>query len=369
MEGNLLQELLYESLAREKVWGTPVDFSQAREIALQMYTFRDDVFGIYAYQGAPVTVDSIVRDAFVNGNLADLVSQASGQGMAIQYVKISWNETMQGGRYYITDLVVGVVAKPTRDFNTGPAYLIDALKAVWWYDQLISKLYMPWKSWLLLTPTQTGTYHSWTWEAVSGTWGKSAPLGQPIPEPPSIDEVKSHFINDGKVAEGLGEFAKKMLDEGYTVTLLGYRVQICYERSPHMQFGYYHYYQYRTHTRLSVDFTTQPEITELEVVRLVPLFVWGAIAIAIIIIAAYLGASAYQFLNNMSTQTETYEKWGWVQNPETGEWEYKITEQGTKTGPPEWWSYVIPIVVIGVAVVGAVLVIPPIVRAFRPEKE
>jgi len=360
---------LYESLAQEKVWGTPVPVTQFREIGLQMYTFRDDFFGISAYQGAPVTVDSIVRDAFVNGNLADLVNQASGQGMAIQYVRISWNETMQGGKYYITDLVVGVVAKVARDFNTGPAYLIDALKAVWWYNQLISKMYMPWKSWLLLTPSQTGTYHSWTWEAVSSTWFKSAPLQNPIPDPPAIEEVKSHFINDGHVSEGLGEFAKKMLDEGYTVTLLGYRTQICYERSPEIRVGYYHQYIYRTHTRLSVDFTTTPELAELGEVRLIVPFVWLCIGIAILIIATALGVAVYEFLHNLSTQTETYEKWGWVQNPETGEWEYKITEKGEKTGPPEWWSYVIPIAVIGVAVVGAVLVIPPIISAFRPERE
>ncbi|GAI00322.1 unnamed protein product, partial [marine sediment metagenome] len=77
-----------------------------------------------------MTVDAATRDAFVNGALEDLQTQAWGQGMEIQYILITWNETAEGGNYYITDLVVGVVAKVKRDFDTGPDYLINALKAI-----------------------------------------------------------------------------------------------------------------------------------------------------------------------------------------------------------------------------------------------
>lgn len=349
----------------KKEAGAPVDFSQGREINLQMYTFRDDIIGLYAYQGAPVTVDKATRDAFVNGNLVDIINQAAGQGMQIQYVRVTWNEEARGNNYYITDLVVGVVAKVTRDYNTGPAYLIDALQAIGWYNQLISRLHMPWKSWLLLQSTRTTNFTRWVWEARSGVWSRQTLIALPIPDPPPVDEVAAHFVTDGNVDEALGAFVRKALDDGYTITLLGYRVQICYERSNEIREGLKHGYNYRTHTRLSVEFTTNPELGTMTKRSLViPLFVWGAVAIAILM----LGAAAYAFLTNLSTETETYENWGWVQNPETGKWEYRVVSRGTKTGPPEWWGGVVTTISIVAILVGAVIVVPKLL-SLRREKE
>lgn len=335
----------------KKEAGTPVDFSQGREIDLQMYTFRDDIIGLYAYQGVPATIDRETRNAFVNGNLADILNQAAGQGMNIEYIRITWNETAQGNNYYITDLVVGVVAKVTRDYNTGPAYLIDALKAIGWYNQLISKLSMPWQSWLLLQTTRTTPFTRWVWEAKSDVWGKSAGIGQPIPDPPPVSEVRGHFVDDGNVDEAIGAFVRRALDDGYTLTILSYKVDICYERVYYVYQGM-HGYSYRTHTRLSIDFTTGTELGAMAKRSFaIPLFVWAAVAIAIIILAA----GGFFALQNLTTETETWQKWGWVQNPETGDWEYKVVEEGTKTGPPEYWGTVLT--AIGVVSVLALTVI------------
>ena len=351
-----------------KETGTTVDFANSREIDLQMYTFQNDVFGLYAYQSVPVTVDATTRNNFANGNLADLQNQANGQGMPIQYIRISWNETQQGSNFYITDLVVGVVSRVTRDFNTGPAYLLDALKAIWWFNQLISKVSMPWKAWLLLQPpNRTESFSRWNWDAVSATWYRSARIGQPIPDPPATSEVISRFISDGQVSVALGKFVQEIVDNGFQCTVLSYNVQVCYQRSPEIRQpgGYVHGYEYKTHTRLSVDFQTTSE-------ALVPFFtpiviIAIAKAIALIIAATAIGAAIYFALQNLTTTEKSYEKWDWVRNPDTGGWEWKPVETGSEKGPPDWWGSVITIVgVVGVIAV-AVLVIPRLIPPRKPK--
>ena len=360
------------ALAMVKETGTPVDFTQSREINLQTYTFRDDVFGLYAYQGAPVTVDAATRDAFVNGALADLQTQASNQGMPIQYIIISWNKTQQNGMYYITDLVVGVVAKVARDFNTGPAYLIDALKAVGWFNQMVSKMVMPWQSWLLLTATQNVAYHSWYWEAVSGIWKIGAPLGQPIPDPPSIDEVKNAVTNE--IDAALGEFVRNLIDKGFTPTILGYRVQVCYQRSAEIIWPPYatHHYQYRTHIRFSWDFITDPEYTVEDALFVITsTFIYGLILLIGGLIIA--GVAVYTFLNNITTERSGFVEYDVLRDAEgnpildpEGNPIIVPTKEGWKEGPPEWWADVIPTVVLGaLIIIGAVIVVPPIIRSFR----
>lgn len=343
-----------------KETGTPVDFTSARAIDLQRYTFRDDIIGIYAYQSAPVTVDVPIRDGFLNGNLQDLLVQASGQGMDIQYVRITWNETAYGNKYYITDLAVGVVAKIARDFNTGPAYLIDALKAVSWYNQLASKVTLPWNSWLLLQPpAQNESFKRWNWEAISAAWWETAPIDQPIPDPPLVEEVNSHFLSDGKVSEALGTFIQEIVDQGYTCAILRYKTQVCYERSPEIIHppGYYHGYEYKTHTRLSVDFQTTAE----SLLPVFPPLVIAAIGLAIALIIGSVGI--YYALRNLTTQEKSYEKWSWVYNPNTGQWEWMPVETGTEKGAPEWWGTVLTAVGVVSVVILAAVILPRVLPA------
>jgi hypothetical protein len=363
------------SLSMVKEAGTPVDFTKAREVGLGAYTFREDIFGIYAYQGEPVTVSGATRDAFVNGALGDLQNQAAGQGMEIKYILITWNEVKDGeGNYYITDLVVGVVARVTRDYNTGPAYLVDSLKAVWWFNQMVAGMVMPWKSWLLLNATQDKYYHNWYWEAVSKPWKEEVPLHEPIPGPPSVDEAKIAITGEANAA--LGTFTTKLIDNGYTPTIFGRRVQVCYQMSPEYVTRWAtHGRVYRTHVRFSWDFVTDPEFT-VEDGRLLPGFITAAFIIKLILVVGGLvitGVSVYTFLNNVTTERSGYVIWDVLRdaegNPvydEEGNPIMVPKEQGWSEGPPEWWGGVLKTLVIiaGVGIV-AVIVIPPIIGAFR----
>ena len=336
-----------------KETGTPVDFSKGKSIDTQTFVFQNITFGVYAYQYAPITVDSATRNSFANGNLGDITNELAGHGMQLQYIRLSWNETVSGNGYYITDLVVGLVVKVTGILNTGPAYAIDALKKVGWFNQMISKLNMPWQAWELLFEPATRPLNRFDWDARANTL-ESAGV-------PSADDVRNHFIADGHVDEALGKFVKKMVDSGYATTIIGYKVYVGFEQESDIWGGTDYY---RAHTRLSVDFTTNPDVPLSalgEVKALIPPLIIVAIGLAITLI---IGAVAvYNWLNNLSTQrTDTY---GWVQNPNNGQWEWKVT--GSETKPPEWWGSVFTIIGIAIVAVGAIILLPRILPKKKQE--
>lgn len=197
------------------------------------------------------------------------------------------------------------------------------------------------------------TKNVWTWEAVSSTWRITKSMTPP--SPPSDEEIRLRFESDGKVAEAMGEFVQRMLDEGYEVTLLGYSTEITKQfiRSGHTG-GYIDHYwkEYKTHTKLIVEFRSNPECF----LTASPLVITaGAIyaigkAIAIIIVAA----GVWYALQNLTTTKKTYEKYGWVQNPDTGEWEWQVVEEITETKPPTeaWIGIVIIAIFLLIAIFG-----------------
>jgi len=358
-----------------KETGIPVDFTKGKVLNLQVRLFRGDVFGVYAYQESPIVVDATTRNVLLNGDLLDLQTQATGQGMEIQYIRISWNETQTtSGEYRITDFVVGVAAKVIRDFNTGPAYLIDALKAVDWFNQIVSKMVMPWKAWLLLTATRTIAYKTCQETSVSDWITVSVRKGTPIPDLPNAETVKAQILQEGHFNEGLGAFAIALLDEGYTITLLGYNLQVCFERTPPMGFGVWYWgYRYRLHVKFSWDFTSDPDFTiSSSVTKLLPGFITAAFIFKIILIVGGLivvGIVAY----NLTHRESGYIIWEVLRdaegNPmfdENGDPIMVPAEQGWETGPPDWWEDVIKTAVLGgVLIAGLVIVVPEIIKSLR----
>lgn len=343
---------------QKKEAGTQVDFGQAREIKLNYYTFQNDNFGVLGTQISPVTVSATVRDAFLNGNLGDIQAQATGQGMNAPYMLITWNETQQANGYLVTDLVIGLVGRPIRDYNTGPSFLMDSAKAIPWFNNFIKAFGINWKAWLLLTAPlhtpsgNTENIQSWTWDGTSASWYESAPIGSPIPDPPATTEVNQHFVTDGRVSDAIGLFVQQILDKGYTVTVLGYSTSICYAKSNevHPPGSYTHYYEYKTHTRLTVDYQTNAPVWVQQAGTLNPfvLTAWMIIAIGIAIAAVAVGVGGYFALQNLTKTEKSYEEWGWVLNPNTGVWEWRIVKSGKESGPPDWFAWVIPVVALGI---------------------
>ena len=170
---------------------------------------------------------------------------------------------------------------------------------------------------------------------------------------------------------------RKLIDEGFTPTILGYRVQVCYERSPELISAPWktHYYRYRTHIRFSWDFITDPEYT-VEDAKLLPGFITAAFILKLVALIGGLiivGVSWSIYVDNMSTERSGYVEYEVLRDAEgnpiyddEGNPIIVPTKEGWKEGPPEWWADVIPTVVLGaLIIVGAFIVVPPIIRSFR----
>lgn len=356
--------------SQRKQRGIIQDFSGNVEIELQRYTFREDIFGIYAYQREPVTVDATIRNALLSGDMANVENDVWGQGMALRYAQITWNETQQGDKYYITDFAVGVVVKANRDYNTGPAYLIDVLHKIPWLAQFTIKIEpFPWKAWKLLTPTRNVAYNHWVYESESPSITVNRAIIVPLPDLPTAESVKTTMLTQGRINEALGTFTTKMLEKGFSVTFPAnsYGIDICFEKTPDVVdlIPITHSYTYRVHVRFWWDFSTNPEFTTDEAKNVSALWVQLAVAAVILIILA-VGAS-YAIANATSTHTE-YTKFEVLRdangNPildQNGNPIIYASEKGSSQTPADFMAWVIPAVVLigaGVAAFGIYQILP-----------
>ncbi len=336
---------------------------QANTLPLKAITFRDDVFGLYAYQGNPVTVTTAVRDAFMNGALSEIQDESWGQGMQIIYGKISWNETQNANGYYITDLVVGLVARVTRDFNTGPNYLINSANKIGWFNQFTKNMSMPWKAWNLEQQTRNEIpYHVLRETMNSPVLDFYVPILRPVPDLPSIEPVKAGISSDDTVAKVIGEFTRQMIDNGITPTVLAYKVDVALQRTPdglQPWQPWNHGYQVTFFVRVSIFFTANPDFTTLSQTGklfVVPLAVW-------IILAIGAAIALVVVVNNMTHTRSEYTKWDVLRdkdgNPildQNGNPIIVPTESGSKEGPPDWWSGIIQNVVIAGLIIGGIII-------------
>lgn len=337
------------STPQRKEVGTVVEFHNAVEIKdLQRISFVGDVVGLLAYQGLPITVTQSVRDTLFNGDINNVKLQIDGQGMTARYAVISWNETLNNGQYLITDFRVGVVVDTVREYNTGPAYMIDALKAVPWLKQIMDKMSLPWKAWQLLVPTARNVvYHQFVEELHSEEKWITALIGSPLPPMPTSSEVKAVIESQANFQKALGKFTTDMLDRGTDVNFLGYGIDICFKKSNEVPIppngrGF----NYVVYTRFWWDCQTTPDIV-LE--QQAGLFVWTLPVIIAIIVA--VGA---MFALSIASYNLTHSSSWYRKYDENG----NIIEEGGGEGPPDWWGIVIPVIaLIGVGA-GVYLVLP-----------
>ena len=327
----------------EKVSGSPTGMFNPRDEDLNHFFFPNESFGVRGIQQIALTVDQATKDAFTNGSVDDLVAIINANGMQVQYLRIYWNEYPNNE---IRDVDVGVVVKAIGSQDITAQRLLNVMSFVNWYKGLASKLSVSWAVYGMSFPPLAhppDVQYTWLAEWKSGLYQFRSLSG--VPPPPPVSDVQSHFINDGQVDSALGGFVRDMLDKGYQITLSGYEVKVTFETVRVWQQQDNTWAEYRTHVQLTVQFTTTPELATLMGAALM----WAiGRAIAIIILAILVGVSVYVALNNLTSTEKHYEKWGWVQNPDTGAWEWKIVETGTERAPPDWWGTVFIIVGLGV---------------------
>lgn len=343
---------------QQKETGTTVDFSKAKEIKdFKKICYRNDRVGILTYQTIPVTINASVRDALLNGNIADIAGNTDAQGMQTNYAVISWNETAQNGGYYITDLRIGVVFVVTRDWNTGPSYCLTSLEAIPWLSPVLTIMGMTnygyWKAWELTNMSRAEpTYLHMVEELVSENKWVGYPIGNQPPPLPDAATIKSTIETQGDVQGALGKFITGLSDKGVATTILGngYGIDVALYQSPTGMpvpgNPYARSYYYQVHVRFWWECTTNPDIDiqASNVARqgiLIAIGVILALAIAVGVMIA-IPIMAY----NLTHQESSYTKKTTLPDGTV------IEESGSSSGPPDFWGWVLPVV----ALVGAVTV-------------
>lgn len=123
--------------AQEKVWGSPVNITEAREILPTDQIGPGGYAGVYVYQQTERTIDPAAYEAFVNGDmqtLRDEIHKAIPNGPTIVYMRFSWNVVSDTT---IRDLAVGFVMTVDQQFTA--QQVIDAAKTVAWFNDFFSQ--------------------------------------------------------------------------------------------------------------------------------------------------------------------------------------------------------------------------------------
>ena len=151
-------------LAQEKVFGTPVNITEAREILPTDQIGPGGYAGVNAYQQTERTIDPAVYDAFVRGDmqyLVDEIHRAIPSGPTILYMRFSWNVVSDTT---IRDLAVGFVMSVNQPFTAQE--IIDVAKTVAWFNNFFNQADMGIvNAWILTVAPGVGGI-PWEWIAI-----------------------------------------------------------------------------------------------------------------------------------------------------------------------------------------------------------
>jgi len=179
-----------------------------------------------------------------------------------------------------------------------------------------------------------------------------------VPVPPSDSEVQS--VVTAQLNQGIGEFVRKVVDAGYSVTIQDYGYGYFFE---YVEGGIIvgssipvYWAKYRFHLTFYVEYVSNaPSSFAQSLLGPLGIFIiWIVVILGTLIIAGIA-------VNNLTSKTEVDEEWGWQVNPNTGIAERVLISRKTSTGPPDWWAYIIPIIALG----GIVLLFPSLITGLR----
>lgn len=201
---------------------------------------------------------------------------------------------------------------------------------------------------------------------------------------PDTERIKSDV--QPTVNQAIGQFIQTVLDGGYYIAIKGVSVGVSYEvlnekyveLIPPLGNGWYKFQRLRTVVSVVIDYNTTPSVWQSPIAPIMII----AIAVAVAIIIG--GVGIYFALQNLTKETETHEQHYVLVNntdePQT--WTLAdgrtvtvpphsfmdFTEKTEITKPPDYWGYVIPIIVIVGVIGGAAIIAPNAMDYFREER-
>lgn len=332
--------------------GTPVEFTAADKVDMLTFALQGQNIGIVGTQNQPATVDSQTVNMFnnfTNQNLADIASEIGGKASAsVRYMKVSWN--LNGST--LTDLVIGFVATIGSVPNNGQD-LVNALSSgpLGYVLGQISSYH--WDGYIIGKPP-VGTYHQ---EIDVTVETKDYILAKTVLDAYGTKENALLEFRNAMIAGIQNHFASAMAEQGVNVTVISGNI-VNMELKPSLDFfSKQLYFKLLTQMKIVVDSDT-PLLEQQQIGK--KLFPWGFIlAVAIIAVATgasiglMIGISAWFSNISVKTTTVTEKEYGWVINPSTGEPEWVVVKETTKTETsPDYGGIVTAF--IGLAVAGLI---------------
>lgn len=344
--------------------GTQVDFTNYQVVGMDEFLVSG-LAGSVGYQSYPGQTSVNLG----NINLYNVKNALESSGkISINYMLLSWNN--YGSQ--ITDFRFGFVGQMKGSISMSE--LLDYLP----YDlkMAINELGMlsrgDFKNYILGV-TQSDYTYTWNYEALSDEYTVG-----PGSSPMSDTELRSEFINSGKVDDAIAAFKNKMSQEGFTAVIRGYTVtahaEYIREGLPVPPYGLKGTI-YRSRVTVQLYFDTNKPITNSPIAPAV-------VAAILIIISIFAGATALIVFNNLTTNVNNvttrvtnptdqpitvHTPQGDVTIPPGGTYEYSESSQT----PPDWWvdisGYVTPIVILAAVGIGGFILVK-VISSFGGKK-
>ncbi|MCJ7630847.1 hypothetical protein MUP77_00375 [Candidatus Bathyarchaeota archaeon] len=347
--------------------GTFQDFSAWEAITPTEYAVLGQL-GVYAYQPSPASTTIDLNALDLNAIKASM----DKGNLTVKYMRLSWNQTGTT----VTDFVFGLVADIKHPLSfvdawaSFPANLVAAFTVLNFTGNDFQLF--------LLGATQANSSYTWTWEAFSKEYVTYGTI-------PTDADLSAALEGTGKIGEALAALTAKASENGVTVTIRTYTITTLKAEYLRTESGGYQGVDkdyYRTHLVLTVDFDTDKPVMGSPLGSAITIGI--AVAIGVIGLLTGIGILLYlqglvtyksevqqrTVLTNDSDEPQTFvlPDGTTVTVPPHSTYEYSKTES-TEGGGASWIAQ-LPLIIIGIgAIIVAVVVIPPIIRSFRSEKE
>jgi hypothetical protein len=311
--------------------GTEVTFTAADKVLLNTKALQGQTIGVVGNQYIAANVADNIATAlnnFTMQNLTDIAAEISTfLSNPVRYMKVSWN---MGANNLVTDFVIGCVVQIGNVPNNGAdlqnavhstplGYITDAFPSFGYAAYIIG------------TPP-VGTFHyKQTVTAKTDNWLPLPTLLEEYgTEAAAIAELQNKFIANIKSAT-----EQAYQQQGITVNVISATVTDIHLEKRLAVSGLLK----GTECRLVVSFEIVLDSNiAFQKSPIAPLVLAALLVLAkIIAIAIVVGITAYlivEWLKAMTTHTYTSEQtqYGWVLNPNTGDWEWKATSTKTESG-------------------------------------
>ena len=304
--------------------GTQVSFTAADKVSLLVKALQNQTIGIIGRQFIAATVNAQTASAMQNLTNADLASVAAFIGVqataTVKYMHLAYD--INGNN--VTNYYLGLVVQIDRVPNNGQdiANAIHASPLGYITDQFASYGY---EAYIIGNPP-VGTYHFS--QQITAMTSDSIQEKELIDAYGSIEAAKQHLMNLF-IANAQAKFQQAYSEQGANVTVISAEILNCDLIKTAVYGSLYPTYK----LTVKIDLTLDSDIP-FQNSPIIPLVIIAIFAGIALVVGAYVGIPAlFKWLESMTTKevVSTQKTYGWQLNPNTGLYEWVLTDERTET--------------------------------------